>query len=97
MAHLDVAATHANRTAQQYAEKRRDQNVGWSRWAMRPCDKDPVAWYRAFEALLKSIDQARKGSDSLAVQGVVVDDHAQSPEEVWEDAPESPLEQQPWY
>ncbi len=45
MARLDVAVTHANSTAQQYAEKRRDQNVGWSRWAMRPGDKDPVAWY----------------------------------------------------
>jgi len=94
LARLVVAATHASSTAQQYAEKRRDQNVGWSRWAVRPCDKDPMEWYRAFEALLKSIEDARNGSDNLAIQGAAADDHAQSPEEVWEDAPESPLELQ---
>lgn len=95
MALLDAAATHANSTAQQYAEKRRDHNVGWSRWAMRACDKDPVAWYRAFQALLKSIDDARNGSDILAIQGAAADDHAQISEEVWKDAPESPWERQP--
>jgi len=62
---------------------------------MRSCDKDPTEWYRAFEALLKSMDDARNGSDNLAIQGAAADDHAQSPEKVWEDAPESPLQRQP--
>lgn len=94
MARLDAAATHANATAQQYAEKRRDHNVGWSRWAMRACDEDPVAWYRAFEALLSSIDDAREGSENVAIPGAATDDRAQIPEEVWEDALETPLERQ---
>lgn len=91
---LDVVATHMNFTAQHYAQRRRNNNDGWSRWAMRPSDKDPVAWYIAFEALLNSIDDARTGIDPLAIEEATVDDHAQLPEEVGEDAPELSLEQQ---
>lgn len=41
------------------AIRRRDDNAAWSVWAIRPVDKDPLAWYSAFEALWNSIVEAR--------------------------------------
>ena len=99
---LDVEATHGTFAAQQCAQRRRDRNGQWMEWALRPRDKDPVEWYKAFEALLKSVHDAKRELGKSSGDGhnpgegsSARDDYTQVPEEVWEDAPESPLERQP--
>lgn len=56
------------------AKDRRDNNEAWSYWALQPLDKDPQAWYSAFEALWNGILEAQQcvvKGDPEARKGVI--------------------------
>lgn len=103
---LDIEATHGDVhrafTAEQCAQRRRDNNSRMMQGQMRPIDKDPKVWYSAFEALLGSVrdakgtlsDRMESGSKTLNLAGVA-EDQALGLEEVWKDAPELPVDRQP--
>ena len=76
-----------------YAEWRRDNNEGWSLWAIKPPDKDPQLWYSAFEALWNSIVEAQQRDlegDPVAHEWAFEEEPRDDDEDsvVWEEAQE---------
>lgn len=66
---------------------------------MKQKDKDPAAWYRAFEALLNRLKGNGIAETQTTIQAgpgqsltnvAAGEDYAQDSEEIWEDAPEHP-------
>ena len=92
-------------TAWQLASWRRNSNTLWSRSCAQPPDKDPLAHYRAFDAMTKCIWTRQQAKEQIPVQDTTIDlegltlkDTAQDRSsedgeglEMWEDALEKPV------